>query len=72
MSFFLSIEPTSTPRGNPEGHQHMAAFDTHGDGNTDIVENHMHIVVNGKVMPAGHDDHTHEDFDYPMKGQNGL
>jgi hypothetical protein len=66
MSFNLLLGFTT---GGPGDHQHQRGLSPHGDGNTDINENHAHIIVNGKVMPAGIDDHTHDAIDYPLKNE---
>ena len=66
MSFLLRIGETSGGRD----HEHNYAVDPHGDGNTTADDNadpHVHIIVNGKVMPAGEDNHTHDDVDFDLK-----
>jgi len=70
MSFNLEIKRTGEGGDNP--HEHMVAFDPHGDGNTDIIDNHLHMVVNGRVLSAGDDNHTHPDLDFPLKGQEQV
>lgn len=41
-------------------HQHQAAVDKNGNGTTDVVENHFHRVVDGRVLPDESDGHTHK------------
>jgi len=57
--------------GGPGDHQHMRAVSPHGDGNTDINENHNHLIVDGKVLPGGEDNHTH-DFIEPLIKSSSL
>lgn len=68
MSFMLDIGETTSSTN----HEHRYAINPHGDGNTDIENNHLHLVINGKVMPAGDDNHSHDDVDFPLKGQENL
>lgn len=66
MSFLLRISRTSGGRT----HEHDYAVDPHGDGNTtaDNPEDpHVHIILGGKVMPAGEDDHEHDDVPFDFK-----
>ena len=70
MTFNLEIKRTD--EGGVNKHDHAVAIDPHGDGNTDIVNNHLHMVVNGEILPAGDDNHKHPDLDFPLKGQNSL
>lgn len=68
MSFLLDIGQTTGSTGQP--HEHSRAVDPHGDGNTDIAgteDPHLHFVINGKVMPAGKDDHKHDDIAFPFE-----
>lgn len=66
MSFNIQLGFTT---GGPGDHQHQRGVDPHGDGNTGITQNHLHIVVGGQVMPGGEDRHTHDNIDFPFKGQ---
>ena len=65
----LHYEATFTSVNNH--HKHLATFDAHGNGTTDIVDNHAHTIVNGEVMPSNN--HTHADLDFPLSGvQNRI
>ena len=69
MSFLLEMGATEGANGQ-NIHEHRYAIDPHGDGNTDISgaeDPHLHFVINGKVMPAGKDDHTHNNVSFPLE-----
>lgn len=69
MTFFLTINRDIGLDDMDGDHSHASAVDPHGDGNTTIEDDHMHIIISGEVQPGGPDNHTHPDVDFPMRGQ---
>jgi hypothetical protein len=68
----IPIIQGDTEPDHPGGHMHRFGIFPEGNGNTDIVNDHMHMIVDGKVLPSGEDHHTHPDVPFPLKNVDRL